>query len=752
MKNFSARFGLSMMSAAIAVFAAITPTRSSAQLTLIPDQVMRDHMNSLVPGCVDANGYLDPAFPGVQQIDTLSISPFDVVGLLVDLDLSFLGVLGGVDQLYVSDCDGGTLGFPPNLKDLRLSGMFGWPDSIAPFPYGLRDLTLFQMYGLDTLVLPPSLRTLRIDECTPPLLQFPDSLESLLLHDGGYDTLPPLPPTLKDCSIGLPDLSTWPAWPAGLHSLWLENNTGAIATPTWIPDLPEGLRYFGFEGEGPTCLPELPDSLWHLMISCSTLLCAPNQPLSLAADSVVWAVNGSPIAFSVCSPLTSLCPGDGSMISGRIYSDANGNGVQDMGETALTGSTITAAPWPWNHPLDTNGDYALGVLPGTYTVVPDPVVPYVQSIQPASHTAVFSGAGQSDNGNDFGVQLIPNIQDWQVDLVAWPSRPGFNNGLVAIVRNNGTEVLSGTLQLTFDPLFMYMGSYHLSPTTVVANVLTYDVLNVPVGGVAKCGIILHADALVALGTPYSHTAVMDPLATDQVAADNTMTLSDSIVGSYDPNDKAVEPTQLTPAQVAAGERVEYTIRFQNTGTYLAERVVITDTLSSDLQWNTMQLIAASHEHTWHILGGVLHVVFDNIMLPDSTSDESGSHGFVKFSMKPVSTLMLGESVANIANIFFDFNEPVITNAAVFEVNNNVGVAEAQQNGLHLYPNPAGDELTIVANAATANMPLEVVDVTGRIVLRSSTSVPNTRVDVGSLKPGCYKVRVGTLSTARFVKR
>ncbi|HRF82091.1 MAG TPA: hypothetical protein PL070_18610, partial [Flavobacteriales bacterium] len=101
--------------------------------------------------------------------------------------------------------------------------------------------------------------------------------------------------------------------------------------------------------------------------------------------------------------------------------------------------------------------------------------------------------------------------------------------------------------------------------------------------------------------------------------------------------------------VTLGETpIEYTIRFQNTGTYLAERVVILDTLSTDLQWESMRFIASSHDHTWYIVNGVLHVIHNDIMLPDSNSNEAASHGFFKFSMLPKADLVNGAVIENIA--------------------------------------------------------------------------------------------------------
>ncbi|WP_018478718.1 DUF7619 domain-containing protein [Pontibacter roseus] len=138
-----------------------------------------------------------------------------------------------------------------------------------------------------------------------------------------------------------------------------------------------------------------------------------------------------------------------------------------------------------------------------------------------------------------------------------------------------------------------------------------------------------------------------------------------ITDSFDPNDKLVTPAgrtkeRYTPTNTA----LKYKIRFQNTGTDVAYRVVVVDTLSEHLDLSTLQLGAASHTYRYEVSGKgrpVLTWTFDNILLPDSTANEPGSHGYIQFSIKPKADLPEKTLVENFADIFFDFNSPVRTN-------------------------------------------------------------------------------------------
>ena len=77
------------------------------------------------------------------------------------------------------------------------------------------------------------------------------------------------------------------------------------------------------------------------------------------------------------------------------------------------------------------------------------------------------------------------------------------------------------------------------------------------------------------------------------------------------------------------ESIEYTIRFQNTGNDTAFTVVLRDTLDKHLDWTTFKPILASHPYeTFLYKDGAVEFSFKEILLPDSTTNEPLSHGFV----------------------------------------------------------------------------------------------------------------------------
>jgi len=135
------------------------------------------------------------------------------------------------------------------------------------------------------------------------------------------------------------------------------------------------------------------------------------------------------------------------------------------------------------------------------------------------------------------------------------------------------------------------------------------------------------------------------------------------IGSYDPNDKQIYVDGVLNADIIDEESVvEYLIRFQNTGTDTAFTVRIEDQLAPYFDPDELIPVVASHDYSYEINRQKLVVLFENILLVDSLTNEKDSHGFVKFRVKlKEDELSPGSIVSNKAEIYFDFNEPIVTN-------------------------------------------------------------------------------------------
>lgn len=176
--------------------------------------------------------------------------------------------------------------------------------------------------------------------------------------------------------------------------------------------------------------------------------------------------------------------------------------------------------------------------------------------------------------------------------------------------------------------------------------------------------------------------------------------------SYDPNDKRPEPLGLdNEGYITATQPLDYTIRFQNTGTDTAFTVVLRDTLSPYLDITTLYLTGASHPYTFQIIGSnVLEWTFANILLPDSNVNEPLSHGFVSFHIKQTNGNTPGTEITNRAGIYFDFNAVVLTNTTLNTIINDYKTwftfIQSPESKLQLviYPNPNNGTFSLDFNA------------------------------------------------------
>ena len=435
---------------------------------------------------------------------------------------------------------------------------------------------------------------------------------------------------------------------------------------------------------------------------------------------------------------------------GVVYEDQNNNGMQDPGEPTLNGIVL----------LGSNGAMSASNPAGAYffssVSVGDTISVVLPSPQAVANPAFYLVTTDT-TGYNFGIHFPVQFFDLSVDLTNISVfRQGFATTLQLTAKNLGTQSAANvSLGLTLP--------YQLEFLDATPQALQYgDSLHWNLGTMAAGETrVLLLQASTKLGTPNNTPLTIStnirPFAGDAELANNRYVLHASTVGSIDPNDKQVYPAYITPAMLADGTGFEYTIRFQNTGNYPATFVRIVDTLAFGVDPASFRFISSSHPCYWSLSGdGIVKFYFDVINLPDSTSNEPASHGFVKFSVHPLPDLQLGESVQNFCDIYFDFNDPVRTNTAGTEVVYFIpGSFPAGSDNLKVRPNPgAWVQQFGWLTPAPADGVLRYFDVLGAV--RLQTNVPagasHASVDLGSLPNGVYFVALdaGGLHLSKLV--
>lgn len=355
---------------------------------------------------------------------------------------------------------------------------------------------------------------------------------------------------------------------------------------------------------------------------------------------------------------------NGQIIAKAFY-DENNNGDFDTDEPTLNHFQFSLTPDETIYYATNNEENFFFVNEGNYILNSIPMTGWDLTTGEANCAIDF--IQDTVINKMFGYYPATLSASISPNLSSAPTRCGFDVPFWLTYENDGTTIENGLIELyvedhaTFisatpapdsisnDTLFWHINS--LAPTHQSVIKLDYQIFDASFLG----------DSVRITANTY----IADP--------NNTFTLSQTfnfaseIACAYDPNDKQVIPAGLLDEHYTLmGKELEYTIRFQNTGTDTAFNITITDVLDSDLDLSSFQVITSSHlmETSLNEQNRTLNFYFPNILLPDSIVNEPLSHGFIKYKISPQTNLPEGTRIENEANIFFDFNPPILTNTTL----------------------------------------------------------------------------------------
>ncbi|MFH0864808.1 MAG: T9SS type A sorting domain-containing protein [Bacteroidota bacterium] len=438
--------------------------------------------------------------------------------------------------------------------------------------------------------------------------------------------------------------------------------------------------------------------------------------------------------------------------SGNVFNDINNNGTKDNGENGIPNVIVKTNADNWVFNTDSSGNYT------AYSNVASDTISIVEPSLYCFTNPPYYAVTTSDTGKNFAVHYIPNVNDLSITLTnITPARPGFDDVIRITYTNKGTNTLSGYIDFDFDDSLAFISCNPLQ-SSINGNTITWNFLNLAPLESRNIDVTLHIPSYVPIGDELSFAATIYPVAGDTIPEDNYCSLEQIVTGSYDPNEKEVLPEAgIIPQQIADGEELVYTIHFQNTGTDTAFNIILIDTLSPNLNIASFEFIASSHPCIYNIHGaGIIEFTFANILLPDSNVNFTGSNGFVKYSVKAKSSLIVGDIITNTAYIYFDFNEAVATNTTSTIVKNPDGLFETPNDNsiFSIYPNPSDDNITISYNLSEKPM-IEIYNIQGQCILRKSADNNNyTKINVSDFPSGLYFVKMTTAkryAVTKFIK-
>jgi uncharacterized repeat protein (TIGR01451 family) len=575
------------------------------------------------------------------------------------------------------------------------------------------------------------------------IANYPQNLDTLYMSDINCTDLGVLPNSLYYLSCANNNISTINQLPTNLMSLYTSNCTTLTSISATLPNnlkvlyvndcslntfsqIPNALQKLNIIGNNFTCLPSLPNTLTHLYAQNNNILCLPNLPVgNFYCDIPKWVCQiGNP---NNCNT--------NNLIFGNVYLDNNGNEQIDSNEIMLPNVNVIAGNNYYTQCNDT-GFYQATPAIGTH-ILKTANLNYQTN---NNDTSISLTANVANLNINLPVQLLPNIHDLSIFVgTCFPPRPFETSNIIFHYKNRGT-VFEDSVTIKFVPdsflnLLSSSINYSLNGDTIVFKI--YDL------GINEQGTI-STFFQVSLSAPMGDTlhseASINNSFTDNNINNNISYLNEVVVNSFDPNDKNVFPNGGIPQDfIDNSDSLVYTIRFQNTGTASAFNIAITDSLSSLLDIASFKLIGYSFPPTISINNNLLTFYFNHIYLPDSNSNEPLSHGFVTFSIKPKATMINTDTLKNRAFIYFDYNEPVITNYATTYIVRPESIKEKDdlKGNVKVYPNPFREQTIFEFNLVKGNTILSIYDAYGRLIHRQNIIANSYIFKKEGLSSGIY---------------
>lgn len=428
-------------------------------------------------------------------------------------------------------------------------------------------------------------------------------------------------------------------------------------------------------------------------------------------------------------------------VSGITYYDLDGNGSKGNDEPVFPYAHIHDATTGSDFYSDASGKY-FGCLSENNNVLQWLAIPEYYTISPATVSPNLQLGGYIQNLN-FGIVPVPDMIDLEVKF--WHSDPvlaGQAGKFIVEYKNVGTSCTTGAhFDIVLNPSLTITG-INMDDVEISGNVAQFSIsesicplqshsfeISFTAGNDLSAGDVLLSDVTIS-GLGWGLT--------EQSYSNNSATLQSIVSDDADLNFKSVSTDTITSWFVNADESIDYIIRFQNLTEEEIQNLTIVDALDANLDLSTFRIQSTSHPFVITQEGNLFTFDFKDINLAAST-DEIESRGHLRYSVQPVASIIDQTVIFNTANLFFDASE-IDLNTVTTLFMETTGLDKYEFNA-SVYPNPASNQIEVLAPANVKIDAIAVYDVSGK---RVDTFYPNRYsgfvIDVSAYNSGAYILR------------
>uniref|UniRef100_UPI003750636F DUF7619 domain-containing protein n=1 Tax=Flavobacterium sp. TaxID=239 RepID=UPI003750636F len=445
------------------------------------------------------------------------------------------------------------------------------------------------------------------------------------------------------------------------------------------------------------------------------------------------------------------------------FLDSNNNGIKDTDDTVFNNGnflyTINNGSTQY-YGYSNSGNYSIfsNNPSNSYNlsfVLNSNLVGYYNSNATYNNISIAPNSGITEYF--FPISVLQVYNDLEVQLIANNNPiPGFTYSNTIIYKNNGAQnINSGTLTFTKDNNVI-LNSISQSGTTALSNGFSYNFTNLAPFEQRSIYIEMQVPTIptISLGTLLTNSVTIEPLS-DVIPTNNSSSLTQTVIGSYDPNDKTESHGEkIVVSNFSSNDYLTYTIRFENTGTANTQFIRIEDLLDASLNANSVEVLNASHPFNFRRENNKLIWNFYAISLPPTSINNQLSQGFVQFRVKPNVGYSIGDVIPNFANIYFDYNPAIITNTFNTEFVAALANANFNTGDFNLFPNPATNSVQIkLSNDNFSLKNIVIYDMIGKTIKSISNLNSNeTIVDISNFSKGMYLVEITNDNLLKEVKK
>ncbi|WP_027419986.1 FG-GAP-like repeat-containing protein [Crocinitomix catalasitica] len=355
-------------------------------------------------------------------------------------------------------------------------------------------------------------------------------------------------------------------------------------------------------------------------------------------------------------------------IKGNLFVDLNLNGFLDSADVGMSYTNVSTTPESDFAFTAPSGAYFMNFVDtsGTYLLAPNEIEHWSVVTDSLTYSIFIGDFFTAVDSLDFGFYPDTVFDAITADIVGGFPRCNQEVNYWLNIENIGTTVPSGKIKLTLDDSLTYISSA-ITPDSIVGQNIYWSFDSLMYFSNYQINLHVQMPDFLSEGDTLTSTLFSTVDSLEGMVFSTTAELEQILRCAYDPNDKIATPAgtdNLGYIPIGVTE-LDYTIRFQNTGSDTAFTVIISDQLDTNLNWESIELLSTSHFMDVEVnYDGEVEFRFENIMLPDSIVDEPASHGYVRYRIHLNEGLDPGTSIYNTANIYFDANPAVVTNTKI----------------------------------------------------------------------------------------